>query len=98
VCRAAEQAVPGRRKVGANVTIGEARVMRMGNLDRRACDGGCVVCGATDARMLAYTRLEDGTRVTVCGSHKTAHRRAARLASSIDELRAMLGDRRKKTA
>jgi hypothetical protein len=47
--------------------------------------------------MLAYTRLEDGTRVTVCGSHKAAHRRSERLASTIDDLCAMIGDRRKKT-
>ncbi len=53
------------------------------------------MCGATDTRMLAYTRLEDGTRVTVCGSHKTAHRRAERMARSIDELRVMIGERRK---
>ncbi len=45
--------------------------------------------------MMAYTRLEDGTRVTVCGSHKTAHRRAERMARSIDELRALVGERRK---
>ncbi len=68
--------------------------MRMGNLERRAGECGCEVCGATDARMLTYTRLEDGTRVTVCGSHKTAHRRSERMARSIDELRSMLRDRR----
>lgn len=70
--------------------------MRMGNIDRRsesvkAC---CVVCGASDARMLSTTTLETGSRVTVCGSHKVAHRRAERLARSIDELRMMLCDRR----
>ena len=70
--------------------------MRMGNIDRRTevvkiC---CVVCGATDARTLSTTTLETGTRVTVCGSHKVAHRRAERMASSIDELRMMLCDRR----
>lgn len=45
--------------------------------------------------MLAFTRLEDGTRIVVCGSHKTAHRRSERMARSIDELRSMLGERRK---
>jgi hypothetical protein len=70
--------------------------MRMGDRDRRDLGtSGCVVCGVTDARTLAYTRLEDGTRVTVCGSHKTAHRRSQRLARSIDELRKMIGERRK---
>jgi hypothetical protein len=56
------------------------------------------VCGARDARTLTYTRLEDGSRVTVCGSHKTAHRRAERLARSVDELRAFVGERRAKSA
>jgi hypothetical protein len=72
------------------------RAMRMGNIDRRtvaekAC---CAVCGATDARMLSTTTLEDGVRVTVCGSHKVAHRRAERMARSVDELRLLLCDRR----
>lgn len=70
--------------------------MRMGNIDRRsdAVETSCVVCGATDARLLSTTTLEHGARVTVCGSHKVAHRRAERMASSIDELRLMLCDRR----
>jgi hypothetical protein len=68
--------------------------MRTKNLDRRAPDAACLVCGASDARVLATTRLEDGTRVTVCGSHKTAHRRTERLARSLDELRALVGERR----
>jgi hypothetical protein len=68
----------------------------MGNMDRRAetGKGTCAVCGAADARTLGTTRLEDGTQVTVCGSHKIAHRRAERLARTIDELRMMLCDRR----
>ena len=70
--------------------------MRMGNMDRRteAGDSSCAVCGATDARVLATTTLEGGERVTVCGSHKTAHRRAERIARSVDELRLLLCDRR----
>jgi hypothetical protein len=43
---------------------------------------------------LSTTRLEDGTRVTVCGSHKMAHRRAERMARTVDELRILLCDRR----
>jgi hypothetical protein len=68
----------------------------MGNIDRRSesVQACCVVCGATDARTLQTTTLESGTRVTVCGSHKVAHRRAERMASTIDELRMMLCDRR----
>lgn len=71
--------------------------MRMGNLDRRAPErnDACAVCGTTDARVLAFTRLLDGRRVVVCGSHKIAHRRAERLATSVEELAAMLGERRK---
>ncbi|MDB4945773.1 MAG: hypothetical protein JWP97_5307 [Labilithrix sp.] len=70
--------------------------MRMGNLDRRApnTETCCAVCGTTDLRTLATTTLEGGQRVTVCGSHKVAHRRAETLARSIDELRLMLCDRR----
>lgn len=70
--------------------------MRMGNIDRRTevVETCCVVCGATDARTLSTTTLESGTRVTVCGSHKVAHRRAERMASSVDDLRMMLCDRR----
>jgi hypothetical protein len=72
------------------------RGMRMGNLDRRTAPAqtSCVVCGSNDARTLATTTLEDGARVTVCGSHKIAHRRAERMARSVDELRILLCDRR----
>jgi len=69
--------------------------MRMGNMDRRdAGSESCVVCGMTDARTLGYTRLLDGERIVVCGSHKIAHRRSERIASSIDELRSICQDRR----
>jgi hypothetical protein len=68
----------------------------MGNLDRRTAPAqtSCVVCGTTDARLLSTTTLENGGRVVVCGSHKVAHRRAERMARSIDELRLLLSDRR----
>lgn len=69
--------------------------MRMGNMDRRnEATTTCAVCGASDSRVLGTTTLEDGVRVTVCGSHKVAHRRAERIARSIDDLRMMLCDRR----
>jgi hypothetical protein len=73
------------------------RSMRMGNLDRRgiATPASCAVCGITDARVLATTRLLDGDRVVVCGSHKVAHHRSDRIATSIDELCMLVGDRRK---
>jgi hypothetical protein len=70
--------------------------MRMKNIERRGPKAeSCAVCGCNDVRMLATTRLDDGSRVTVCGSHKIAHRRQERLASSVAELVSMIGERRK---
>lgn len=73
--------------------------MRMGNRNRRAAPqvGGCVVCGDADERVLSFTRLLQGERVTVCGSHKTAHHRSEMIARSVEELRQLVGDRRKMT-
>jgi hypothetical protein len=45
--------------------------------------------------VLSFTRLLQGERVTVCGSHKTAHHRSEMIARSIDELCTIAGDRRK---
>lgn len=66
----------------------------MRNEHRSTNPTSCVVCGANDARSLSYTRLADGTRLTVCGSHKLAHRRADRIATSVAELRVLVGERR----
>ncbi len=64
-------------------------------MDRRESVGeACVVCGQRDTRTLAFTRLLDGERIVVCGSHKLAHRRSERIASSLDELRDICRDRR----
>ena len=64
-------------------------------MDRReTLTEACVVCGQRDARTLGYTRLTDGERIVVCGSHKIAHRRSERIASTIDELRDICRDRR----
>jgi hypothetical protein len=52
------------------------------------------VCGITDARLLATTTLLAGERVTVCGSHKAAHRRSDKIAISVDELKKLVGERR----
>ncbi len=57
--------------------------------------GACVVCGSTDARVLSFTRLLQGERVTVCGSHKTAHHRSELIARTVEELRSITGERRK---
>ena len=54
----------------------------------------CVVCGITDTRVLSFTRLAEGERVTVCGSHKTAHHRSNVIAGTIDELKRITADRR----
>jgi hypothetical protein len=62
----------------------------------RVCSflGPCVVCGERDARQLTTTHLAGGDVVTVCGSHELMHRRASTPASSVEEMRSMLGDRR----
>jgi hypothetical protein len=74
--------------------------MRMGPLDRRAdvthvC---CAVCGTSDVRVLAATRLLGGDLVIVCGSHKVAHQRSERIAATVDELCDLVGDRRRSVA
>lgn len=46
--------------------------------------------------MLSFTRLLGGERVTVCGSHKTAHHRSATIATSVDELKKLTGERRRR--
>lgn len=74
--------------------------MRMGHMDRRADASNvcCAVCGTSDVRVLAATRLLGGDLVIVCGSHKVAHQRSERIASSIDELRDLVGERRQSVA
>ena len=52
------------------------------------------MCGVTDARVLAATRLAGGERVTVCGSHKTAHHRSGAIAATVEELKLLTADRR----
>jgi len=56
--------------------------------------GKCAVCGLSDARALCTTRLSRGEIVVVCGSHELMHRRAARKAETVSDLRAMMRDRR----
>ncbi|MBX3233030.1 MAG: hypothetical protein KIT84_12740 [Labilithrix sp.] len=69
--------------------------MRNASSDRRSpASTSCAVCGEVDARVLSFTRLQDGERVTVCGSHKTAHHRSGVIASSVDELKKLTADRR----
>ncbi len=54
----------------------------------------CAVCGASDSRTLASTKLATGTHVTVCGSHALAHARAGNVADSVAALRALVADKR----
>ena len=63
-------------------------------VERRGKPEVCAVCGIADVRMLSYTRLEGGERVTVCGSHKTAHQRSEKIATTVDELKKLTADRR----
>lgn len=74
--------------------------MRMGHMDRRADDENvsCSVCGTNDVRVLAATRLLGGELVIVCGSHKVAHQRSERIAATVEELRDLVGERRKSVA
>ncbi len=54
----------------------------------------CVVCGANDARGAATTRLSTGEVVVVCGSHELMHRRSAKIARSVSDLKSLLSNRR----
>jgi len=58
---------------------------------------GCVICRTDDARALSTTRLSTGDSVVVCGTHELMHKRSARTAASIAELRSLLGNRRHST-
>jgi hypothetical protein len=81
--------------LAATASVRDPSRMRIGNKERRGKGiEACVVCGITDARLLSTTTLMAGERVTVCGSHKAAHRRSDKIATSIDELRKLTGERR----
>lgn len=56
--------------------------------------GSCVVCDESDARALSTTRLSRGEVVVVCGTHALVHERNLGRAASVDELRALVGERR----
>src|SRR2546430_1462364 len=57
--------------------------------------GACAVCGERDARALTSLRLAGGEPVVVCGTHELMHRRVGRTARSIEELRALVSERRR---
>ena len=54
----------------------------------------CVVCGASDARGAATTRLSTGEVVVVCGTHELMHRRSPKTARSVSDLKSLLKNRR----
>jgi len=57
--------------------------------------GACAECGERDARALTSLRLAGGEPVVVCGTHELMHRRVGRTARSIEELRALVSERRR---
>jgi hypothetical protein len=62
----------------------------------RMSDSSCCVCTASDARSLVEITLAGGKRVTLCGSHALMHRRSPVQAKSLQELRLVLGERRRR--
>lgn len=75
---------PETIEVGAPLAIGQAE----------KC---CVVCGTRDARLLVLAELRGGEGVTLCGSHALLHARSGKASSTIEELRAAVGERRTMT-
>jgi hypothetical protein len=58
---------------------------------------GCVVCGERDERALSTLKLDEGARVIVCGSHDLVYRRSGEVAADVEQLRAIVRDRRERT-
>lgn len=56
----------------------------------------CVVCGTCDSRALCTTRLEGGQTVVVCGTHELMHRRGPRVARTVEELKGLVRERRRR--
>jgi hypothetical protein len=54
----------------------------------------CCVCEASDKRSLVEVTLLGGARATLCGSHALMHRRSTVQARSIQQLRALLRNKR----
>ncbi|HEY2509764.1 MAG TPA: hypothetical protein VGI39_02880 [Polyangiaceae bacterium] len=58
---------------------------------------GCVVCGERDERALSTLKLaDDGGRVVICGSHDLVYRRSGQIATDVEQLRAIVRDRRER--
>lgn len=54
----------------------------------------CCVCNTTDQRAISWTKLASGETVTVCGTHELMHARTVKKAQTVEELRAMMKNRR----
>jgi hypothetical protein len=54
----------------------------------------CAVCGVSDVRVLVDVALTKREAVVLCGSHAVMRERVAPTATSVDELRAAMKDRR----
>jgi len=70
------------------------RKQRGGKGEARTTNGGCAVCGLSDARALVSVDLAESGRVALCGSHELMHRRGGATARTVAELRNAFGERR----
>jgi hypothetical protein len=55
----------------------------------------CAICGATDARILVDVALTKRTTAVLCGSHAVMRERIAPTSTNLEELRAVMRDRRR---
>lgn len=87
----------GREPVGAERSR-DASVLDIARLLEEpappSSHGACVVCGTKDARVLVMVELRSGEAATLCGSHAVMHARANGPCATVEELRALLTDRR----
>ncbi|MBL8609799.1 MAG: hypothetical protein JNL38_20870 [Myxococcales bacterium] len=56
----------------------------------------CSICTLSDERGLTKVSLADGTEVTVCGTHQLMFYRSGILFRTLADMRAYLGDRRRR--
>ena len=60
----------------------------------RTTGSSCVACGLTDRRAIVDVNLDDGTSVSLCGSHAVMLRRIGARSCSTTDLARLLRDRR----
>jgi len=56
----------------------------------------CSICTVSDERGLTKVSLADGTEVTVCGTHQLMFYRSGILFRTLGDMRAYLGERRRR--